>query len=87
MELRKANQSIDHLKATSDVAMNGNDHKLAVAESKLENANTLNSELKEETRKLVQEIDQLRRVDVEQTKKIAQLEAQVDSGMEFITVT
>ncbi|CAG5094165.1 Oidioi.mRNA.OKI2018_I69.XSR.g13305.t2.cds [Oikopleura dioica] len=76
MELRKANQSIDHLKATSDVAMNGNDHKLAVAESKLENANTLNSEMKEETRKLVQEIDQLRRVDVEQTKKIAQLEAQ-----------
>ena len=51
---------------------------LAVAESKLENANTLNSELKEETRKLKQEIDQLRRVNVEQTKKIAQLEAQVD---------
>ena len=39
------------------------------------------TERKLRQRQSMQEIDQLRRVDVEQTKKIAQLEAQVDSGM------
>ena len=81
LELRKALQNEEQIRSTSELSVVTAERKVSSIELDLENIKVKKEDLEIELRKVRAEVEAARKVDIDQTKKIAQLEAQVSAGM------
>jgi len=82
LDLRKALQNEEQTRSSSDLNVINAERKVSAIELDLDNVRVKNDDLQLELKKVRGELDAVRKQDISQTKKIAQLEAQVSAEHE-----
>ena len=83
LELRKALQNEEQARSASEMNILNAERKVSAIEINFDNVTAKNEEMQLEMKKLQTELENSRKQDIAQTKKIAQLEAQVSAGILF----
>ena len=83
LDLRKALQNEEQTRSSSDLNVISAERKVSAIEVDLDHVKVRNDDLQLEVKKVRAELEASRKQDIAQTKKIAQLEAQVSAGIVF----